>query len=93
VVNLDDACRRQQYGEGWFPSFDAVPRQAISMSVQQIMSSRTIIITAPDERKARAVRDSLEGPVTNRVPSSILQRHADTHVFLDTASAALLAHR
>ena len=93
VVNLDDACRRQQYGEGWFPSFDAVPKQAISMSIQQIMSSRTIIIPAPDERKAQAVRDSLEGPVTNRVPSSILQRHADTHIFLDTASAALLTHR
>jgi glucosamine-6-phosphate deaminase len=93
VVNLDQACRRQQYGEGWFPSLDAVPTQAISMSIQQILSSRTIIITAPDERKAAAVRDSLEGPVTNQVPSSILQRHADTHIFLDAASAGLLARR
>jgi len=93
VVNLDEACRRQQFGEGWFPSLDAVPRQAISMSIQQILASRTIIITAPDQRKAAAVRDSLEGAVTNKVPSSILQRHADTHVFLDPASAALLAHR
>jgi len=93
VVNLDEACRRQQFGEGWFPSLDAVPRQAISMSIQQILASRTIIVTAPDQRKAAAVRDSLEGAVTNKVPSSILQRHADTHVFLDPASAALLAHR
>jgi glucosamine-6-phosphate deaminase len=93
VVNLDEACRRQQFGEGWFPSLDAVPRQAISMSIQQNLASRTIIITAPDQRKAAAVRDSLEGAVTNKVPSSILQRHADTHVFLDPASASLLAHR
>jgi glucosamine-6-phosphate deaminase len=93
VVNLDEACRRQQFGEGWFPSLDAVPSQAISMSIQQILASRTIIITAPDQRKAAAVRDSLEGAVTNKVPSSILQRHADTHVFLDPASASLLARR
>jgi glucosamine-6-phosphate deaminase len=93
VVNLDDACRRQQFGEGWFPSFDAVPKQAISMSIQQILASRTILITAPDRRKAAAIRDSLEGPVTDKVPSSILQRHEDTHVFLDPASAALLSRR
>ncbi len=91
VVELDEACRRQQFGEGWFASFDAVPRQAISMSIRQVMKSRTIVIAAPDARKARAVRDALEGPVTNTVPSSILQRHADTHFFLDPPSAALLS--
>ncbi|HVU24173.1 MAG TPA: glucosamine-6-phosphate deaminase [Opitutus sp.] len=90
VVNLDAACRRQQFGEGWFPTLDAVPGQAISMSIRQILASRTIIITAPDERKAVAVQRSLEGPVTNQVPSSILQQHADTHVFLDPASASRL---
>jgi glucosamine-6-phosphate deaminase len=91
VVTLDEACRRQQLGEGWFPHLDAVPRQAISMSIRHIMRSRTIIITAPDRRKAEAIRDSLEGSVTNTVPSSILQHHADAHVFLDPPSAALLA--
>jgi glucosamine-6-phosphate deaminase len=90
VVNLDEACRRQQLGEGWFPDFDAVPRQAISMSIRHIMKSRVIIITAPDERKARAVRDSIEGPVTNTVPSSILQRHAHVSLFLDRPAASLL---
>lgn len=90
VVNLDEACRRQQLGEGWFPNLDAVPRQAISMSIRQIMKSRTIVITAPDARKARALRDSIEGPVTNCVPSSILQQHDDTHVFIDEPAAALL---
>lgn len=90
VVNLDEACRRQQLGEGWFGSLEEVPSQAISMSIRQIMKSKTIIITAPDERKAKAIRDSLEGEVTNLIPSSILQQHADTHVYLDTASASLL---
>lgn len=91
VVNLDDACRQQQLGEGWFPTINDVPKQAISMSIRQIMKSQTIIITAPDERKAKAVRDSVEGAVTNLIPSSILQEHADTHLFLDTSSASLLS--
>lgn len=93
VVKLDAQCRWQQFGEGWFPTLEEVPTQAISMSIQQIMASKTIIITAPDERKANAVKRSLEGPVTNLVPSSILQQHADTHVFLDPASAAQLTRQ
>jgi glucosamine-6-phosphate deaminase len=93
VVELNEACRRQQFGEGWFGSLEEVPRQAISMSIRQILKSRCIIITAPDERKAKAVRDSLEGPVTNEVPSSILQQHEDTSIYLDSASASLLSNR
>jgi len=91
VVNLDEACRRQQRGEGWFPTLDDVPRQAISMSIRQILKSRAIICTVPDARKAEAVRASLEGSVTPDVPASTLQRHADTTVYLDQASAALLS--
>ncbi|MFV0415959.1 MAG: glucosamine-6-phosphate deaminase [Chthoniobacterales bacterium] len=91
VVTLDADCRQQQFGEGWFPTIDDVPARAISMSIQQILKSRCIIISCPDERKAKAVQGSLEGPVTNLVPSSILQEHADTHVFLDEAAASLLA--
>jgi glucosamine-6-phosphate deaminase len=90
VVELDDACRRQQLGEGWFPSLDDVPTHAISMSIRQIMRSRHIVCTVPDERKAAAVRDSLQGPVTNQVPASILQRHPQVDVFLDSPAAALL---
>jgi glucosamine-6-phosphate deaminase len=90
VVALDEACRRQQVGEGWFPSLDAVPTHAISMSIQRIMAARTIICSVPDERKAQAVRDTLEGPVTPAVPASILQRHADCRLHLDRAAAALL---
>ena len=90
VVQLDDACRRQQLGEGWFPTFDDVPKQAISMSVRQIMKSRAIICTVPDERKAEAVRNSVEGQVTPQVPASILQRHERCTLYLDKAAASLL---
>lgn len=90
VVELDDACRRQQLGEGWFPAFDDVPKRAISMSVRQILKSRTIICCALDDRKAAAVTASIEGPVTPDVPASILQQHPDTWMYLDQAAAAKL---
>jgi glucosamine-6-phosphate deaminase len=90
VVQLDDACRQQQFGEGWFPTFDAVPTQAISMSVKQILKSKVIICSVPDQRKAEAVRNSVLGPVTNRVPASILQSHLQATVFLDPPAASLL---
>lgn len=93
VVDLDEACRRQQLGEGWFPTFESVPTQAISMSIRQIMKSKRIICSAPDTRKAEPVQATLEGPVTPLVPASILQHHPDTIMYLDSASAALLENR
>src|SRR6185312_13798064 len=90
IVQLDDACRRQQLGEGWFPTFDDVPKQAISMSVRQIMKSGAIICTVPDERKAEAVRNSVEGQMTTQVPASILQRHERCALYLDKPAASLL---
>jgi glucosamine-6-phosphate deaminase len=89
-VTLDEACRRQQLGEGWFENLAAVPKRAISMSIQQILKSESIICTVPDARKAEAVRAAVEGPVTPDLPASILQRHAHTFLFLDAASAGLL---
>ncbi len=91
VVNLDGPCRAQQYNEGWFASVDDVPLQAISMSVRQIMKSEHIICSVPDERKAQAVKDSLEQPVSNQHPASILQQHPDCSFFLDPESAKLLS--
>jgi glucosamine-6-phosphate deaminase len=90
VVNLDEACRRQQLGEGWFKTLDDVPRQAVSMSVRQIMKSGAIICAVPDARKAKAVKLCLEGPVSPRAPSSILQRHAQAFIYLDRESSARL---
>ncbi len=89
-VNLDKKCRLQQMGEGWFPTFEDVPEKAISMSVKQIMKSKAIICSVPDERKAVAVKGSLEGEVTQDVPASILQQHKATWMYLDQGSASLL---
>ena len=89
VVDLDDACRRQQLDEGWFPDFESVPDRAISMSIRQIMKSASIICTVPDERKAEAIKNSTQGPVTPEVPASILQNHSDCQLFLDQAAASL----
>ena len=93
VVSLDEACRRQQVGEGWFPDVASVPQQAISMSCRQILAARRILCIVPDARKAAAVRAAVEGPVTPGVPASILQTHDDVTLYLDTASAAQLAAR
>ncbi len=90
VVTLDEACRRQQVGEGWFASIADVPSRAISMSVRQILKAREIICVVPDARKATAVKACVEGEVSPMAPASILQTHADTTLFLDRESAALL---
>ncbi|HSD27642.1 MAG TPA: glucosamine-6-phosphate deaminase [Vicinamibacteria bacterium] len=90
VVELDEACRRQQLGEGWFPGLADVPRRAISMSIRQILKSREILCVVPDARKAKAVRDCLEADVSPHHPASILQTHPATTVYLDRDSAALL---
>jgi len=90
VVKLDEACRRQQVGEGWFATLDDVPKQALSMSIPQIMKSRRIVCTVPDARKAAAVKGAVKGPVSNLCPSSILQTHAACSMFLDPAAAGEL---
>ncbi|HKQ89017.1 MAG TPA: glucosamine-6-phosphate deaminase [Candidatus Acidoferrales bacterium] len=90
IVNLDEACRRQQVGEGWFADISEVPQQAISMSVQQILKAKEIIAVVPDARKAEAVKQCLEGEIKPTAPASILRNHAATTLYLDKASAALL---
>ena len=90
VVALDEACRKQQWGEGWFESMEAVPQKAISMSIRQIMQSNEIICSVPDERKALAVHNCLDGPVSNIFPASILQDHSNCTILLDKHSASLL---
>ncbi|VAW28608.1 Glucosamine-6-phosphate deaminase [hydrothermal vent metagenome] len=89
-VELDLPCREQQMGEGWFKSIDEVPARAISMSINRIMKSTHIICSVPDERKAKAVERVVNGKVTPQIPSSILQKHSSTYLFLDKGSASLL---
>jgi len=90
VVNLDDDCRRQQLGEGWFPTFDDVPKQAISMSIKQIMKSKAIICSVPDERKAKAVFNTLNSKISPACPASIIREHQNTMLFLDHPAASML---
>jgi glucosamine-6-phosphate deaminase len=90
VVHLDDHCRKQQMGEGWFNTLEEVPHKAISMSIQQILRSKSIICSAPDKRKALAIKNCLEGDISNNAPASVLQRHPECISFLDKASASLL---
>lgn len=90
LVRLDDACRRQQVGEGWFARIDEVPETAISMTVRQILKADSIVCVVPDRRKAEAVRASIQGPISPETPASILRTHSDVTVYLDSGSAALL---
>jgi glucosamine-6-phosphate deaminase len=93
VVDLDEACRRQQVGEGWFAAVEEVPTQAISMSIRQILKARRIQCAVPDARKAEAVARCLEGPVSPVAPASVLQGHPDVTVYLDEPAAAMLTGR
>ncbi len=90
VVNLDEACRRQQVGEGWFAGLDDVPKQAISMTIKQILKAAEIICIVPDARKAQAVKDCLEGELSPLAPASALRTHGNVTVYLDQHSSALL---
>lgn len=90
IVRLDRVCRMQQVGEGWYPSLDAVPTHAFSMTVPQIMAAKSIAVIVPDERKAKAVAAAVDGPLTNLCPSSVLRNHADCTLFLDPQAASLL---
>jgi glucosamine-6-phosphate deaminase len=90
VVHLDEACRRQQVGEGWFAGLDEVPKRAISMTVKQILKAREIVCIAPDARKAQAVKNCFENEISPQFPASILRAHGGTTVYLDTESSSLL---
>jgi len=90
IVNLDEQCRQQQVNESWFNSIEEVPKQAVSMSITQIMLSKHIVCTVPGRRKAKAVKDTLEKPVSNLHPASILRNHSDCYLYLDEESSVLL---
>jgi glucosamine-6-phosphate deaminase len=91
IVNLDEACRQQQVGEAWFADISQVPKQAISMSAKQILKANEILAVVPDKRKAKAIKACFEGEISPMAPASILRRHPDATVYLDTNSASLLS--
>jgi glucosamine-6-phosphate deaminase len=91
IATLDEACRRQQVGEGWFADISQVPRRAISMSPRQILKAEELLVVVPDKRKAAAVKACLEGEISPTAPASILRRHSNATVYLDPDSASLLS--
>ena len=93
VVTLDEACRKQQMGEGWFPTFADVPERAISMSIRQMMKADALILSVSDMRKAAAVKGALEGPLTPDCPASIIRTHGDCRLYLDRAAASQLSRQ
>jgi glucosamine-6-phosphate deaminase len=93
IVNLDEACRRQQVGEAWFADISQVPNQAISMSVRQILKSKEILAVVPDVRKAEAVKACFEGEISPMAPASILRTHPNATIYLDKNSASLLSSK
>ncbi|MFC1547644.1 6-phosphogluconolactonase [Candidatus Neomarinimicrobiota bacterium] len=91
VVDLDTKCRQQQVNEGWFPTIHDVPPQAITMSINQIMKSSSILAVVPGLRKAEAVRNCfINANIYPGFPSSILKKHPNAFLYLDTDSASLL---
>jgi glucosamine-6-phosphate deaminase len=88
VVELDEACRKQQLGEGWFPTFDDVPTHAMSLTVTAIMNCKAICCSVPDERKADAVYNTMNAPISTDCPGTILREHPETILYLDAPSAS-----
>jgi len=91
IVNLDEACRRQQVGEAWFADISQVPKQALSMSAKQVLKAREILAVVPDTRKAQAIKACFEGEISPMAPASILRRHPNATIYLDKNSSALLS--
>ena len=90
VVNLDEACKLQQVREGWFPSNEDVPRQAITMTVHQILQSKVIISCVPHKEKANAIKNFFDNEVTQEIPATILKTHSNFSLYLDQQSASLI---
>jgi len=90
VVQLDDACRKQQFGEGWFPTMDEVPTEAMSLTIPAILHSKVISCVVPDDRKAEAVYNTLYADISTACPATILRNHSNTKLFLDEGSASKL---
>ena len=93
VVELDQMCRQQQVGEGWFRSLEDVPTRAITLSIKQLMKAAEILCIVPDRRKAMAVRACLDGPVSPLAPASVLRLHPNATIYLDRESSSLLGNR
>jgi glucosamine-6-phosphate deaminase len=91
-VELDDASRRQQVGEGHFHGLDDVPRSAITVTIPALLRARRVLAIVPEARKAEAVRRALEEPIATSCPASVLRRTPHATLYLDQASASNIAN-
>jgi glucosamine-6-phosphate deaminase len=92
IVTLDEACRRQQAGEGHFKDEASVPRRAVTITCPGLFRAAAWVCNVPELRKAEAVCKALEGPISEACPASLVRRHPKALVFLDEASASGLSH-
>ena len=89
-VSLDEPCRKQQAGEGHFPDLASVPTEAVTITCTGLFRANAWVCCVPERRKAEAVRNALEGPISEACPASLVRRHPNASVFLDAESASLL---
>ena len=92
-ITLDEACRRQQAGEGHFRDVASVPKQAATITCTGLFRAKSWVCCVPERRKAEAVRNALEGPISEACPASLVRRHPAAFVFLDSDSASQLSIR
>ncbi len=87
IVDLDEDCRNQQLGEGWFPTLEEVPKQAFTLTIPTILSAKSISCVVPDKRKSKAVKNALQAQISTACPATILRTHPDVKLFLDKEAA------
>ena len=88
---MDEVSRRQQVGEGHFPSLDETPTHALSLTIPALLAPRHVLVVTPEPRKAAIVKKALEGPITPDVPASYLRTQGHVTLYLDADSAAQLS--
>ena len=90
-VQLDEICRQQQINDGCFPSLNAVPRFALTVTVPRLAASQYIFCIVPTAKKGSAVYATLTGPIDESCPASILRRTEHVSMYIDTDCAKTLS--
>ena len=85
-VQLDAICRQQQVNDGCFDTFDAVPEEALTLTIPTLLSGQHLFCVVPGKTKHQAVRAVLNGPITTACPASILRQHPDCTLYVDQDS-------
>jgi glucosamine-6-phosphate deaminase len=86
IVEMDEACRKQQVRDGCFTALEEVPRRAMTVTIPELMRAEYVVGVVPGKNKAEAVRNTLTEEISERYPSTILRKHPNAIVFVDTNS-------